>query len=102
MNPQPTKTTWVTKEGQRIKIKDMTDSHILNTIRMLERNAKIYQEVMIPQAYAVLSSMRGEGAQFCMEQEIRSLEDADPTELIDCPTYDALVEEAMKRNIYKF
>lgn len=32
------KMIWTTKEGERILISDMTDSHLQNTKRMLERN----------------------------------------------------------------
>ena len=39
--PQPTPTIWVTKDGTRIPVKDMTDSHLVNTIRLLQRRASL-------------------------------------------------------------
>lgn len=32
------KLVWVTKEGKQVPIKEMTDTHLANTINMLERN----------------------------------------------------------------
>lgn len=44
-------TTWTTREGEVLLIKDMEDSHILNTLRMLERNAPIKRDRLILSMY---------------------------------------------------
>ena len=35
-----------TRNGQRIKISDMSNSHLINTVRMIARNAKGGREVV--------------------------------------------------------
>lgn len=32
--------TWTTKDGREIRVTEMTDAHLLNSIRMLERKAE--------------------------------------------------------------
>jgi hypothetical protein len=36
--------TWQTKDGREIRVRDMTDSHLLNTIHMIRRKVVAIQE----------------------------------------------------------
>lgn len=84
---------WTTKDGTKIRIKDMTDSHLLTTIKMLERK----HSTVILEAYCFAGSLNGEMAQYAMEGEIDRLEEGDASEW--CPVYDDLLDEAMRRKL---
>lgn len=82
---------WTTKNGSKIRIKDMTDEHLVNTIRMLERkNEADKQNVPYP-------SFQGEMAQMYAESEFDALVDREPGDL--WPIYDDMIEEAIKRKL---
>lgn len=70
--PLPTKTIWVTREGERIPVRDMTDSHLHNTITMLRRQSPAAVFVPdSPDAYIIAS----------------------------CPTFVAMLAEAQQRGL---
>ena len=83
---------WTTSEGKKIKIKDLSDKHLINIINMLERNA--YDK--IPNFSC--SDFQGEIAQFCTEQEMNTSYE-DPLSALDGTIYDDLWDEAIKRKL---
>ncbi len=89
-----TKPTWTTQFGDVLLIEEMDDQHIINTIKMLWRNAslKAFQQAMKmvhgPQP-------RGDGAMMAFEQEL----DAIDAETFLHEAYDDLVMEANKRGL---
>jgi len=91
----PCDSVWLTQDGREVRVADMGDRHLLNTIRFIERNR---------QAYAfkeAISCMRcsiqvGTMAKFALEQEINFLlysDDAYPYVYYD------MLEEAEQRSL---
>jgi hypothetical protein len=67
---------WKTKDGTVIHIRDMTDSHLDNTIRMLELHANhLKREIPYP-------SFNGEMAQYYAESEYDRLTRVEPATIV--------------------
>ena len=58
----PIRKYWITKDGQQIKYADLTNDHITNIVKMLNRNAEQEKRDSINSGYACLSLISGEMA----------------------------------------
>jgi len=79
-------------------IKDMTDDHLRNAIKMLERiaNARWYSRLSM--GYAALSQVNGEQASYCLESEVAKMEEEGPDPWA-IKAYGDLIAERDKREI---
>lgn len=91
--------TWTTKEGKKIKIKDMEDSHLLNTIAMLERLLKQKEAQAITDGYWMLGFLNGEMALESVENNLNHLEEEGLDIIDEFPIYEHLQNEAIKRGL---
>jgi hypothetical protein len=95
--PLYTRQVWVTKEGERIRVRDLTDRHLRNILRFLRPRAlqRWVLESLDP------SIARGDMAQMAEEEARRELERMGPTqfvaEVMKIPTIYALIREAERR-----
>ena len=84
---------WITRDGQNIRIKDLSDTHLRNIIGMLERKAQHTADSCSVPAF------QGEMAQFYAESDFMALQE-DPIEFILVGSiYDDLIEEAARRRL---
>lgn len=66
---------WTTRDGRVIRVCDMDDTHLANTIRYLERTQVARREHEIHVCMGALSTLHGEMAIDCAERELDGLMD---------------------------
>jgi len=83
--------TWETRDGRKLPITEMSDSHLNNTIKLIERahQAQINRVTMNPPCF------QGEMAQMCADQEFNALLESEPGDLF--PIYNHMLEEQQRR-----
>ena len=85
---------WTTRSGRTIRICDMSDMHLINSINYIRR----YYDKMIASAYQMESSINPDSdAAWCIDQEISSMENGDPGDYI--PEFNDLLDEAIRRGL---
>ena len=82
---------WTTGDGQKLRICDMTDKHLLNAISFCERKHRAAQ-LNLP-----YPNFNGEMAQMHAEQSWEHFQEGGPEELF--PLYLDLCEEADRRGL---
>lgn len=99
--PKPTRTTWVTREGQCIHVKMMTDTHIINTIRFLRKWASAARPKLAMEVDRFASITGGEMAAIAASEEAERLYSMDDDDFIEMqiPTWEKLLAEAKKRKL---
>lgn len=91
--------TWTTKTGEKISVKDLTNSHLVNIIKMLTRISVMpaYLKAITQQAKITSFFNHESMAAYYAEQDIDH-ELANPV-LFVAPEYKYLFDEADKRNL---
>ncbi len=87
---------WKTKDGRLIKIKDMTDRHLINIIKFLEKRTQFLNSRAL-QYYSTCMQPSGEMAQMAFEQEAEAQISAEPSDRYSI--YIFLIEEAIRRGL---
>lgn len=90
---------WKTINGSEIRIVDMGNRHLINAIRMLERNAEKGAQALIDSGERFLTTLSGDMAQYSVEQGLHSLQSGEFEIEEIFPVYEELTEEADRRGL---
>ncbi len=87
---------WTTRDGDRIKVKNMDDIHLHNTIKYLERRAHAEREEALHGMYMSGGMINGEMAEMDYDRILNNLEESGIEEFLD-PIHEAMVLERDRR-----
>lgn len=87
------KDTWITKDGRKIKIKDLSENHIYNIVRMLNRSFQAETLNMVITA----RNLNGDVASYHADEVIAEIDEAGPAGMF--PIYESLAEEMLSRDM---
>lgn len=85
---------WTTKDKRKIRVCDMTDSHLLNTIKWIYRKC----EKELEEAQLYCPSFQGEMAQYFAEQAWEQTLSMTPIELTP-PIFTCMLKDAVRRGL---
>lgn len=93
---------WQTKEGELVKIEEMTDGHLLNAVWMMLRIGAKKRSEALRLGYSLVAGMQGEMAVDDMERGILRYEEMDAEDMAEecCGgSWEALNAEVDRRGL---
>lgn len=94
---------WQTKDGRIIKIGDMDDDHLINSIRFLKKVVGRMRFARDLRAFSALNFVQGEMASYAIESDIMLDAGLNNEEWLEIHTaYKDLIEEAKRRDLTMF
>ena len=90
---------WKCQDGRRVRVCDMSDSHLNNTIKMLEKCAKHELcNAIVGTGYALMV-VNGDMAEMSLDSQLSYLTEQEPWEDFLPDIYDNLLDDAGRRGI---
>lgn len=88
---------WTTKDGREICICEMSDSHLLNTIKLVQRAAEV-KRINVMELYITTPPPNGDMAQYCFDREFDNVLESTYLDYVP-KIYRYLVLDAKRREI---